>query len=217
MELSDAVSFGSLQDVADSLRDGANPNVPNRLGYSALRLAINKGDAQMAKLLLDHGAEVRARDADGNSALCQAVVKRRQDLIILLVDHGADIHGECDCGGVIAVAALGNDLALVELFASMGADVNAYNRDGFTPLMLAAGNDANGVIKPLLSNGAQLELRDKNHGLTAYLHAALAGNLAAAQMLLEAGADPGAAGDDGKTAAELARENGHHWDTNSGE
>jgi len=109
MELSRAIRFASLQEVADSLQSGADPNVADQIGCLPLGTAVSRGDIKIVKLVIEAGADVRARNRNGNSALCQAIKFQRVDLIRLLLDHGADIFSECDCGGVIAAATLIND------------------------------------------------------------------------------------------------------------
>jgi ankyrin repeat protein len=215
MDFSDAITFGSVEDVIEALRSGGDPNMPDRLGRLPLRLAVNRGNLKIATLLIESGAYVDARDASGHSPLCQAVLKKSVDLINLLLDHGADFLCECGCGGLIAMATLVNAPEIVGKFASMGADINSYNPDGFTPLMLAAGNEANSAIPVLLAHGAQVGLRDRK-GLTAHLHAALVGNVTAAELLIAAGASANEKDYEGKTAAMLASENGHPWKESAG-
>jgi len=54
-----------------------------------------------------------------------------------------------------------------------GANLNARNDDGFTPLMFAAmGNSNHGVIIALIQAGADIEARDNKHGFTPLLRAA---------------------------------------------
>ena len=72
--------------------------------------------------------------------------------------------------------------------------------------MLAAANDALEALRTLIAFGA----RDKL-GLTAYLHAACAGDHSAGKLLRDAGADVTATTYDGQDAASLAQENGFSW------
>ena len=45
-----------------------------------------------------------------------------------------------------------------------GADVNAMNSGGYTPLMMAAGNGCEAVVRLLLENGADVSIRHDSFG-----------------------------------------------------
>lgn len=215
MNIHDAVSFGTLQDLIESLRSGEDPNRCDEHGFTPLRWASNRFDGvEMEKvtLLLEAGADPNAADRLGSTPMACAVTSGRMDLIELLQKYRASLRCESDCGSLVADAVLGRQVRLIPFLVREGADVNLISRDGFTPLMLAAGNGVPEAIPALLGAGAKLEIRDSNHGLTAYLHTAFVGDLASARILAEAGADLGAMSDDGKTAAMLAAENGHRWE-----
>ena len=53
-----------------------------------MRLAIDAGHLELAKLLLQHGADVHA---DNDYALRRAVQNRDVELVILVLWHGADV------------------------------------------------------------------------------------------------------------------------------
>ena len=53
----------------------------------------------VARVLVDHGADVNARDEDSLTLLHLAVIDGRVDLIPLLIEHGADA-GAKDKGGL---------------------------------------------------------------------------------------------------------------------
>ncbi len=69
-----------------------------------------------------------------------------------------------------------------------GADVNAPNKHGKTPLMLAAGNGRVDTVKLLLSRNAIISARDID-GMTALMMASSSGEAAVAEVLVAHGAD----------------------------
>lgn len=85
-----------------------------------------------------------------------------------------------------------------------GADVNAANRSGITPLMTAIAFDAEStkILERLLDAGAMVNARDAG-GQTPLMHAAHFGRRAAAEILLARGADPTIRDELGRTAAAM--------------
>lgn len=67
--LHSAVVAGSLRVTELLLKAGAEPDAPQRGGWTALHGAARRGDADLIGLLLDHGADRGLRSDDGRTAL----------------------------------------------------------------------------------------------------------------------------------------------------
>jgi ankyrin repeat protein len=78
--------------VSRLLSEGADPNVPDQLGFTALHFAAQQEAVAAAGALLAAGAEVDAINSYGNTPLSTAVFhsRGRGELIRLLRRHGAD-------------------------------------------------------------------------------------------------------------------------------
>jgi ankyrin repeat protein len=68
--------------------DGRGTRHPILKGRTALGIAIHEGHVDVARLMLERGADVNARDRA--TALHQAALRGDPDLVELLLDHGAD-------------------------------------------------------------------------------------------------------------------------------
>ncbi len=89
--------------------------------------------------------------------------------------------------GLIAAIELG-DLAGIRMLLGAGADVNARNESGMTPLMRAAGTGRTDIIQELLEHGADMNAA-RSDGFTALSFAAFFGHSEALRLLLARGAD----------------------------
>jgi len=99
------------------------------------------------------------------------------------------------------------DAARVDLAQDLverGANLEAKDERGYSPLILAAFKGRTAVLCILLGGGADAKAQDK-HGNTALMFAAQWGDLEAVKLLLAAGADIGARGQNGYTALKIAK------------
>ncbi|RHZ72233.1 hypothetical protein CDV55_108790 [Aspergillus turcosus] len=106
-------------------------------------------------------------------------------------------------------AALGHNEAVAQRLIELGADVNALDEDGASPLHYAAHNSATApaVTRLLLEHGSKTETEDTWQGRP--LHRAAGwGNLEAIELLLQYGADVAARGFSGLLPLHNAVERG---------
>jgi hypothetical protein len=96
-------------------------------------------------------------------------------------------QAELDAGLVRAAAV--KDAGSVVRLLSEGANPNATNFDGLTPLMMAAGTGQAEVVDALLAKGANAEARTKRDEVTALMFAAHGGHGAVIETLLAKGAN----------------------------
>jgi ankyrin repeat protein len=124
-----ALSMGHNEIVKLLLFHGASPkDYPRALRYA--------NDPEMAKLLIEHGAEVNWRDGN-NSALTALhffASNGNAKVAELLIDHGAEVDVKNGRGQTpLHLAAQEGRLNTVKLLISRGADVNAKSKENKTP------------------------------------------------------------------------------------
>lgn len=110
---------------------------------------------------------------------------------------------------LMMAAGLGHGDVVSALLAA-GADVNAADERGFTPLFCAChnGDEDRGypdVVQTLLAAGADKEAR-LGYGVRPLMYAAGHGEAAVVQALLAAGADPLARNEGGRTALMMVKD-----------
>ncbi|OCL00089.1 putative kinesin [Cenococcum geophilum 1.58] len=109
-------------------------------------------------------------------------------------------------------AAVRNGLSTsAEVLLTVGADVNARDQFGWTPLSRAAGGGHEAVVKLLLETGkANVDSKDNDSGRTPLSRAAEGGHEAVVGLLLETGkVDVDSGDNNGQTPLSRAAEGGH--------
>jgi ankyrin repeat protein len=191
-----AVATGNKAMTQFLIDRGANVNFDGwKDGNTPLHLAAQKGFQAVVEVLLASHADVNARNKTGATPLFCAVWNRQLKIIPMLLAAGADANLK-DNGGLTAMtSAVGRSPELVQALLAGGANPNAEDKDGRTLLSYAVdrggARSSAAMLKLLLAAKA-----DPNGGkvdaplLTAIRQA----DLAAAELLLQAGASPNAKG-----------------------
>lgn len=211
-----AAKSGRLSFVK-ALLDADRPAVSGQLeranvdGSTPLVQAALADRIDVAKLLLDAGANAAAANAHGETALSAAAFNADAALAELLLARGAAPDAADATGKSVIVYAAGRAAArIVEMLLDAEVDPNRRYGHDLTALMWAAGHADNAsrddglrTVKLLLARGATVDLAD-DRGRTALMIAAGLDHGAIAQALLAAGADRAKRDKAGKSAADLA-------------
>lgn len=160
----------------------ANVNASEDDGTTPLHLAAARGLDSMAQLLIEHGAQVDAKDKLNKTPLTRAVEQMQISTAKLLLANKADPNIEffrppagpgITPGGPenpLHLAVFGRNLPMTELLLQNGAKPNLLS-DGSTPLLLAVLLSEQDLVKVLLQYRADPNIPD-NSGRTP-LHCAL--------------------------------------------
>jgi ankyrin repeat protein len=162
LNLIEAIKNGNLEAAQTALKNGADPNERERcIPYRRfLMIAAAEGNEDIAKLLLEHGANVNAPDVDGNTALMNAASFGYLNLVRLFVEHGANVNVAATVAGYTGYTALiyaseRGHVNAVRYFIEHGANVNAKKKNGDTALSLAENNGHTEVARILREAGAR--------------------------------------------------------------
>ena len=234
-KLFEAIKNGQVDKMRRLIKRGAELNSQNKMGKSPLSWAIDKnqieivqvllteynlnskminnalfdavhlGDIDIAKLLIENGADINTQKEFGNTSLHLAVREKNFDLVKLLIEYGADVNikNNADWTPLHWTASNGYyDVA--KLLIENGADVNIKGDTGWTPLHEAAFIGYYDVAKLLIENGADVNIKDED-GWTPLHEAAFKGNIDIGKCLIENGADPFIKNKNGKTPLDICQ------------
>ena len=140
--LSWASGFGSAAGVQMLVDAGADANtVDTVLGYTPLVWASGFGDPGSIPILIEAGADIEVNDiAEGRSPLMHAVRTGKLESVAALLTAGANVKAiDNDYATALHVGAGSNNVSIdkIKLLVESGADLNAKNKAGETPLELA--------------------------------------------------------------------------------
>jgi ankyrin repeat protein len=162
---------GNAAVIDKLIKAGADANAAVTEGETALMTAARSGHVEAAKALIAHGAVVDAREQwRGQTALMWAAAEGHADMIKELAARGADVNARSTTqqwerqvtaeprekwlppGGLTPMlfASRQGCVECVRVLASLGADVNATDQDGISPMISAIINGHFDVAGALL-------------------------------------------------------------------
>lgn len=152
-----ALAHAAYSEKLDAMRflmeRGANVDARDKIGRTPLIHAARAEKAEAVALLLERKPDVDARSNFGETALGIAYAKKNQEIIGLLKKGGAKADAELLDGRLLR-AAFSGDMNEVVGALEDGASPDARGDHGMTALMFAAGNNYVGIVRHLLSKGA---------------------------------------------------------------
>ena len=89
---------GDLARVKELVESGADVNVKNRDGETALMIATFKKHLDIVKYLVEKGADMNVQDINKETALMFAISKNHIDIVKYLVEKGADVNVKNNMG-----------------------------------------------------------------------------------------------------------------------
>ena len=121
--------------------------------FTLLMICSKKGYFDIAKLLVENGANINARSKTGITALMFACAEKQVRIAKYLIDSGADVNlRDRPLFSALLYASLTKEHEIIKALIEAGADVNAKNFKLVTPLMFASGINDIDTIKLVNEN-----------------------------------------------------------------
>ena len=176
-----AARSGSVKGVQALLRQHAEINARERLrGQTALMWAVEEQHADVARTLIEHGADISARSSVWHQL--ENTAGNANPVGDFEMAHGGSTP--------LHLAARQGDVVTARVLLDAGANVNDTAAAGVSALVIAAHSNHGALAGYLLSRGA--DPNAAGAGYTALHAAVLRGNLELVKALLAKGADPNA-------------------------
>ena len=188
-----AVSAGSkMQDFVQLLMEAApNTELRNKVGQTALLVAVGDGNENLWKMLLDmpKGSKINAGGGVYPTALHVAAKEGDKDTVEHLVNRGANVNAD---GGLfhtaLQAAAVDGYDNIVEYLLEQGADASLTGGLFGNALSAAVYSGTFDIVSKLHDQGAPIDIQDAQ-GRTALHLAAWRGSWAMIERLKSKGSD----------------------------
>ena len=174
-DLVHAVENNDVEKVQEILQDSSYPiNETNSKGETPLLIATHKNYIEVAKHLIDAGADINQQDHIQDSAYLYAGAQGKTEILTYMLEHAEPNQKVVNRygGNALIPAAEKGHLDNVKLLLQDGrADIDHQNKFGYTALIEAVALTDGSVlyqqiVQELLAYNANRELRD-NWGKTA--------------------------------------------------
>ena len=156
-----AAEKGTLVAVKCLVKLGADINISDKDGNTALHTAAQQKHWDVVKYLVKLGADVNIYDKYGNTALHTASQQKHWDVVKYLVKFGADVNIYDKYGNTaLHTASQQKHWDVVKYLVKFSADVNIYDKYGNTALHTAAEQEQWDVVKYLVEHSADINISD---------------------------------------------------------
>ncbi len=183
--LSNAIQLGSVYAVEELLKQGGDPRIKDKLGYTALHRAVLSERIEVfRKIASSDAVYVMAKTADsqGKYPIHHALKLGLHEIVVALLAVTAEVFHDQDGNNYLHLASSsGDEHSFMHLLCTYQYMINEVNFLGCTPLHCAAMASNTNIVKKLLDHGAVIHKDNKGH--TPFMLACSKGNLAVVKLL----------------------------------
>jgi ankyrin repeat protein len=174
LEIARNIPKGKTNNIGAILNKGSDINKPGQKGVTLLQWALYKNNKKSYEFLLSRGANPNIIDDAGLSPMSlsakhedpwylEITLKYKGDPNLLNPKRGrTPIYDTINLYDRSNPRNSENDLKKLNMLIKSGGDINFQDRDGYTPLMVAAIANRYDIVYTLLLNGADPKIKAHN-------------------------------------------------------
>ncbi len=118
-----------IKNIINLVYSGADVNVQNKNGDTALHLATDNENTEIIKKLIEAGADVNVQNKNGDTALHLAIDNKNTEIIKKLIEAGADVNVQNKNGDTALHLATDNEnTEIIKILIEAKADPSLINR-----------------------------------------------------------------------------------------
>lgn len=207
-DLHRAINNWNEKQLIDLLTEAkVSVDIPNDEGLSPLMHSAKKGYTNIAKILLEYGADTTFTTSSGKTAMTMACFFGHLEMLELLIAYHSPWEIPSKSGQYpIHSAVSGGNLEIVKFFLNKGVCVDLLEHGTkWTPLMrgVVVGTSLE-ILELLLKKGAATDARDDEYK-TPLMLAVINGREETVELLLKYGSNPHLSNKYSKNAVDFAR------------
>lgn len=203
--LHEAAETNDFDTVVALIEDGAPINAKTRIGDTALSFSLRHDDLEIARYLIENGANLK------QPRLLHSTIfyGGSTDAVLLLLAEGVDPRWDNGRSTGLHAFSFNGNLDMLEALLDAGADVNAKDVHGRTPIFSALPLADPSIVRRMIAAGADMTIED-NSGLTALQRVAMFDYRSGENIVLTvaAGANPDKRDAQGRTPLHHAARRG---------
>ena len=152
---------GNKRFVERYIKNKEDLNVTDyQYNNTGLIYAIHNGYYDIAKILIDAGADINKQNKLGGTALSVAAFNEDKKILKLLIDNNVNLNSKLKKDGhtPLICASHEDNTDIVKILVEAGADVNIKDNDNMTALNYAVYNDNYEIAEILVNKGADCNI-----------------------------------------------------------
>ncbi|KAL4232899.1 hypothetical protein ACF0H5_007586 [Mactra antiquata] len=183
-----AVKFNKVSVVRLLLENKADPNFRSGLNMTSLLIAAQWGYSDIVDLLLKYRASILSRDVEGNTALILSSRNGHYMAMRSLLDAGCDVNATNN-EGCTSLHYACHKARGYQMLLDAGANPDIADKDSVTPLLMAASEGFDKVVKALVEAKCNVNIPNESVKRTALHILSFKGHTESIDYLVYGGAN----------------------------